>query len=384
MTKSRVAVIGAGTAGCGVALRAAQLGADVVVIERETPASGSSSRSAGVYNYQTNNPLDIEVRIRARELFFRLERERQLPLAKIGNVRVAATEAQMETLAEVQKTQRSLGGMDSQLLDRTGLARLVPDMKVDDLSGGLFGPTDGHLDGYLLCNTILAEAKENGARVLTNTMVEGYDKQGDRHILKTSRGDVEADFVFNAAGAWAGKVGAMLGHDVPLKPQLHEVFIVKLPRKLDYVIPMVNLYMPGQSEEALYFRQEGTESLIAGLHTYEAVEGLDVDPDDFGPSTGEDNMIAVATLLTERLPIEGLGFGSGWYGLYPISMDDRFQVGPFEADPTVFVVGGLGGVGVTMGSIFGIAAAEWALKGRPEIVPGVTILRPDRPSPRAV
>ncbi len=63
-------------------------------------------------------------------------------------------------------------------------------------------------------------------------------------------------------------------------------------------------------------------------HTYEAVDGLDVDLDRFRTPSGEDHLITVATLLTEG-----------------VSMDDRFQVGPFEADPSVLVVGGLDGVG---------------------------------------
>ncbi len=40
-----------------------------------------------------------------------------------------------------------------------------------------------------------------------------------------------------------------------------------MPRDLGYTVPMVNLYMPVQSGEALYFRQWPV-SLIAGMHTY--------------------------------------------------------------------------------------------------------------------
>lgn len=382
MSPPRIAVIGAGTAGCGVAARAAALGADVTVIERESPGSGSSGRSAGVFNYQTLNPLDIEIRIRAKELFLRLEAERDLHLAKIGNVRVAYNDDHMARLEQAVQVQRQLGGMDSVLLDRQGLKALVPDMKVDDLAGGLLGPTDGHLDGYMLCTALLEEAKEKGARVLSGTSVTGYGKRGAIHYLQTDKGEIEADIVVNAAGAWAGKIGEILGHAVPVKPQVHEVFLVKLPRPLGYTVPMVNLYMPGQQGEGLYFRQDGPDNLIAGLHTYMAVDGLDADPDYYSPPSGDDDLIAVATQLTERLGMDDLGFSSGWFGLYPISADDLFQVGPFEADPSVLVVGGLGGVGVTSGSILGFCAAEWALTGKPTTVPATETLRPDRESLR--
>ena len=380
MTRPRVVIIGAGTAGSGAAQRAADLGAEVTVIDRESPGSGSSGRSAGVYNYQTLKPLDIEIRIRAKELFLRLERERGLPLAKIGNVRVAADSEGMDRLAEAVKVQRELGGMDSQLLDREGLHRLVPDMRVDDLAGGLLGPTDGHLDGYLLCTALLEEAKEKGARVRSATALTGYHKRGGVHYLATDESELEADIVINAGGAWAGKIGAILGHAVPLTPQVHEVFLVKLPRDLGYVVPMVNLYMPGQAGEGLYFRQDGPDSLIAGLHSYEAIEGLDADPDNYSPPSGDDHLIAVATLLTERMGMDDFGFSNGWFGLYPISADGQFQVGPFQADPSMFVVGGLGGVGVTSGSILGMCAAEWALTGKSTTVTNIEALSPDRES----
>ena len=65
---------------------------------------------------------------------------------------------------------------------------------------------------------------------------------------------------------------------------------MKLPRELDYVVPMVNLYMPGQAGEALYFRQDGPDSLIAGMHTYTALDHIAVaDPDDYRSKVSEDS-----------------------------------------------------------------------------------------------
>ncbi|MFH8657894.1 NAD(P)/FAD-dependent oxidoreductase [Streptomyces afghaniensis] len=383
MTGPTIAIIGAGTAGCGAALRAAELGAErVVVIEQDHPASGSSGRSAGVYNIQTLDPLDIEIRVRARELYFRLERDRDLHLARIGNIRVAGRESDMARLAEVIEIQRSFGADDSRLLDRAGLQKLVPDLRTDDLAGGLLGPNDGHLDGHMLCEALLADARDMGAELLSKAKLLGHEVSGDgRHILTTSREEVVADIVINAAGPWASKVGALLGQPVPLIPQVHEVIQVQLPRDLGYVVPMVNLYMPGQEGEALYFRQDGPDSLIAGMHTYVVLDDLPAaDPDKYRTRVEEDYLIEVAGALTERFTVEDLGFKPGWTGLYPLSPDGRFILGPEPGDPTVITCAGLGGVGVTMGAIAGASAAEWAVEGKPTTVPGVTALTPGRPT----
>lgn len=378
---TRIAIIGAGVAGCGAARRAAELGADVTVVEQGHPASGSSGRSAGVYNIQTLDPLDVEIRVRARELFFRLERDRGLQLHRIGNVRVATDDSQLPRLQEVIDLQHEMGADDSVLLDRAGLQALVPDLDVDGLAGGLLGPNDGHLDGQQLCDILLAEAAELGARLRTRTAVTGHHLTSDgHHVLELGGAEETFDLVVNAAGPWAGRVGELLGHPVPLVPQVHEVVQVRLPRRLAYVVPMVNLYMPGQSGEALYFRQDGSDSLIAGMHTYTVLDHVGVaDPDDYRARVSEEYVVEVAQALTNRFRVDDLGYRPGWTGIYPLSPDSKFILGP-EQDPTVVTCAGLGGVGVTMGAVAGACAAEWALEGSPATVPGVTALRPDRQS----
>jgi glycine/D-amino acid oxidase-like deaminating enzyme len=200
-------------------------------------------------------------------------------------------------------------------------------------------------------------------------------------VLRTDKGDVECDVVINAAGAWAPQIGRLLGHPALVNPEVHEVIRVKLPKKLGYVVPFVNFYMPGSTGEAVYFRQDGPDSLIAGMHTYGSVPGLFVkDPDNYNPPNGDDYLTTVAEKVYERLKVDDLGFREGWFGLYPLSADGVFQVGPYADDPSVLVVAGLGGVGVTSGAILGALAAEWALLGEPVTVPSAVALLPDRKS----
>lgn len=381
-----VAVIGAGTVGVGAAKRALELGADTVtIIEREGPASGSSGRSAAIYNVQTVDPVHIELRMRARELFFDLERRRGLPLRRIGNVRVAWTAEDMEVLVGVIDTQRGLGlpESDSVLLDRARLQQLVPDLVTDDLSGGLFGPNDGVIDGAYLTNALLHLAINDGLRYLKGEVRE-HETIGGRHRLVTSGGDVSADVVINAAGAWAGSVGRILGVDVPVQPQVHDIVKVHLPRPLPYVVPMVNLYMPGSEGEALYFRQFDETTLLAGFHTYVVLEDHPIaDPDRYRQQVEQGYVDAVSAAISARLRVDDLAVTPGWTGLYPLSPDGEFIVGPEEADPSIVTSTGLGGVGVTSGSIAGYLAAEWALLGKPVTVPDAARWLPSRSALKA-
>jgi sarcosine oxidase, subunit beta len=381
VSQPSVAVIGAGVAGLSAALRAAELGCEVTVVEREHPASGSSGLSAGIFNINSTEPLQVEVRVRTRALLDRFEAENGLPLARIGYLRLARNEAHVKLFEEVIALQRELGVEPSRIVDLERVREIVPDLRTDDLVAAIHNPRDGHMDGPLLCGVLAERAEAEGARILHRTRVVGYQRGGGgrRHRLLTDGDPVEADVVVNAAGPWAMEIGELLGHPFPLVNQLHEVIKVSLPPEVDYTVPMVQEYIPGE-EEAGYFRQDGPHSLIGGMHTYERLDRLgSADPETYRRSVAWDTWEAVAQHVSNRLMVDGLGFETGWTGLYPISADGEYVVGPYGADETVIACGGFGGQGLTAGVSVGALAAEWAVHGEPRGLPGATAWLPDRP-----
>lgn len=378
MATPSIAVIGAGVAGLSTALRAAELGCAVTVIEREHPASGSSGLSAGVFNINSTELLQVEVRVQTRALLDKFEREDGLHLARIGYLRLAKNESHVAMFEDVIELQRALGVEPSRILGPLQVEGIVPDMRLDDIVAAIYNPHDGHMDGPLLCGVLAARAEAEGATIMHRTRVTGHEAANGRHRLLTDNGSVEADVVVNAAGPWAMEIGELLGHPFPLVNQLHEVIKVKLPEGIDYTVPMVQEYIPGEGE-AGYFRQDGPDSLIAGMHTYAALDKLgSADPETYQKSVTWDTWEAVAKHVSNRLQVEGLGFETGWTGLYPISADGDYVVGPYEADPTVIACGGFGGQGLTAGVAVGPVAAEWAVYGEPRSLPGAAAWRPDR------
>jgi len=373
-----IAVVGAGVAGLSTALRAAELGCAVTVVERDHPAAGSSGLSAGIFNINSTELLQVEVRVQTRALLDKFERENGLHLARIGYLRLAKNESHVKLFEDVIALQRELGVEPSEIVDPARVKEIVPHLRSDDLLAAIYNPRDGHMDGPLLCGVLAERAEAAGARILHRTRVTGYEAAHGRHRLLTDNGPVEADVVVNAAGPWAMEVGELLGHPLPLVNQLHEVIKVKLPPAVDYTVPMVQEYIPGE-EEAGYFRQDGPGGMIAGMHTYAALDKLgSADPESFQKSVTWETWEAVAKHVSNRLQVDGLGFETGWTGLYPISADGDYVVGPYEADPTVIACGGFGGQGLTAGVAVGPVAAEWAVHGEPRALPGAVAWRPDR------
>lgn len=384
MSKPTIAVIGAGVAGLSAALKAAELGAEVTVIERAHPAAGSSGLSAGIFNINSTEPLQVEVRVQTRNRLDTFERENGLHLARIGYLRLARDERHVDLFKEVIAIQEELGAEPSELVDPQRIEEIVPHLRTDDVVAGIYNPLDGHMDGPLLCSVLAEQAEAQGATVLHRTSVVGHEvlAGGNRRLLTTAE-PVEVNIVINAAGPWAMEVGEILGAPLPLVNQLHEVIKVKLPAAVDYTVPMIQEYIPGE-EEACYFRQDGPDSLIAGMHTYAALHKLDTaDPDSYQKSVTWETWEAVAQHVNNRLRVDGLGFETGWTGLYPISADGEYVIGPYEADSTVIACGGFGGQGLTAGVSVGPLAAEWAILGEPRSLPGAVAWLPDRPGLRS-
>jgi hydrogen cyanide synthase HcnC len=78
---------------------------------------------------------------------------------------------------------------------------------------------DNQLNPYKFTDALRLGAGKLGARVLNNTEVTGLIRREDRVVgADTSAGRLEADWVINAAGAWAGELAASMGLTMPVYP----------------------------------------------------------------------------------------------------------------------------------------------------------------------
>ena len=378
----KVVVIGGGALGLAAAAELVELGnGDVTVLERNQLASASSGLSVGMIEPQYVDLKSVELRAWSMHAFARLERERGLEVTRCGYARVAHTAADLEAFERSVAYQHELGIRDALLLDRERLQRLVPDLDTEGMVGAMFGPSSGFIDGHQLCAIYADLVGQRGGTVLTNTVLRGADERPDGGWrLETSQGAIDADVVVNAAGAWAQPVGELFGTKAFILPQRHQALVAYLPRKLDYVMPMVMDYVPGSGEEGLYFRHESLDSMIAGLHTEDVLHDL-VDPDDYGRGGEHEFMSEVAERLLRRLPrLSGMRLGNPWAGIYPISPDGQPSVGPYPDRPSVIAALGAGGSGLQSAPGIGRIVAEWIVHGESRTISAGDRLLPYRPS----
>jgi len=381
VTNPEVVIVGAGVIGLSAALYALEKGVErVTVLDRHHPAAGSSGWAVGIVTRQYVTPIEVAIRARSLERFAQLEAEDGLGIVRNGFLRLGRDPAALEQFATGVAIQHENGVADARLVTPEEVGEIVPDLDLTGVLGGMFGPSDGYVDPHQLCQVYLKRIQALGGRVHSSTRVVGHGRGARlRHRVVTDGEPVEADIVVNAAGPWAGELGDLLGHSMPIINERHQVCVGRFNRPLGYVMPSVMDYVVGSGAQGTYFRHEGSDQLIGGLHTNELLGQASENPESYRTSVDDTYVATVAEEWLRRLP--GLGDMSlvrGWAGLYPMTPDAQAILGPYESDTTVLAAGGFGGLGIMLSPIAGKLIAEWIVDGQATSVAGADLFLPRR------
>jgi sarcosine oxidase subunit beta len=371
----QIVVVGGGALGLSTALHLSERSVSVTVIEAGAAGGGSTGRSVGVVGTQHVTALDVALRA------YGLRRiqtwaERGLAFNPIGYLRLGRSDGDLALFERSLRFQRDAGMDGARILEPRDIRRLVPDMSIDGIAGGLFGSDNGFLDPYQLCSVLADMVRGLGGVVRQGCRVLGVDRMGGGYRLTTSAGTLSCDGVVIAAGPWAMQVAALFGRQLPVRPERHEAVTIRLAAPLPYVMPMVMDLVYGGGGTGLNFRHDRPGQLIAEIHA--SVETTAEDPDAYNEQIDEAAKDHLAELLLERLPgLNGAGFGRGWAGLYPQTPDGRPFVGPFDGEPHLIAAAGAGGYGIQLSPVIGALAADWLTEGAPTTMPAAAAFRPD-------
>ena len=114
---------------------------------------------------------------------------------------------------------------------------LHPLANFDDAKAIAYLPTDGYVDPTGVTHALAKGATSGGAEINRNTAVRAIERSRDGWIVKTTKGDIKADIVVNAAGQWARQVGRLVGLELPIVPLEHHYLITE-PLKVVQDLPL--------------------------------------------------------------------------------------------------------------------------------------------------
>ena len=364
--RAAVVIVGGGVIGTSIAFHLAEAGVeDVLLLERDALASGSTSRAAGGVRTQFSDELNIRIALRSIEAFtaFGERPGWEIDLHQVGYLFLLTTPEQVETFERSIALQNSLG-VPSRLLTAAQAGELNPRIVLDDVLAAAFCPLDGHATPEAVVQGYASGARTHGATLVTGCAVEGIERDGDRiRAVATSLGRVECDTVICAAGAWSRALGALAGIELDVTPLRRQVLVTEPVADLPPRLPMTIDFANG-----FYFHREGT-ALLMGVN-FDEQPGFKLDYD-------EGWLPELAAAIERRAPsLASLGVQTTWAGLYEVTPDHNALIGEAAGASRFLYATGFSGHGFLQAPAVGEIVRDLVL-GRPPFV-DVSALSADR------
>jgi glycine/D-amino acid oxidase-like deaminating enzyme len=200
--KPKILVVGSGIVGASIALSCLNLGADVVVLERDKLGGAASSKSFGWINASfAESPAYFELRNAAVEAFRNLQSEINLN----DSVRWQGTLWWEDSGLELRKQFTDLvdRGYAAKLLNNSEIKSLEPNLK-DAPEEAILTYLEGAAEADRVALAMLRKIADEGGKVVSGCSVTGLNfKKGHVSSVHTNIGEISCDMVAIATGAAA-------------------------------------------------------------------------------------------------------------------------------------------------------------------------------------
>lgn len=351
-----VVIVGGGVIGASIAFHLAEAGVgDVVLVERDTFGSGSTSKAAGGVRAQFSDSLNIQLGARSLAAFERFDQRpgQAIDLRQPGYLFLLTRPEDVATFEAGVDLQNGLG-VPSRMVTAAQAQQLSPLVQTDDVLAAAFSPTDGYCTPESVVLGYTTGARRLGARLFPHCEVVDIQRSGRDIVgVSTSRGQIETTAVICAAGAWSRRIGGMVGVDLPVDPYRRQIVVTgplpDLPENFPMTIDFTTTF---------YFHREGP-GLLMGL----------ADPDEtpgFKLERSDDWLPQLTQAIERRAPrLLETGLSTGWAGLYEVTPDHNALIGEADGIARFLYATGFSGHGFLMGPAVGETVRDLYLGREP-------------------
>lgn len=375
---TKAAIIGSGITGALVAHKFCEAGIDCCVVDKRTPATGSSVASTALLQYEIDVPLYKMAQQMPEEDAVAAYRSCLQSIDDLEAIlKKAHIDAGFERVPSIYYASNHRGwaeiGKEYEMRKKYGLpVTLLKRKELEVLTGikapgALLNNVSAQVDAYEAATGLLRRGiKKNRLRLYTHTEITQWTKSGEGYILRTSDGHtIECDYVIIAAGFEAAPF--LSGKPMELTTTFA---IISQPVDEKYVWYDRSLIWETR-EPYLYIRTSNDNRIIVG--------GEDV---PYNNSTARKFLLDRKAEVLEkkfRKLFPGIPFVTemSWAGTFSSTKDGLPLIGPVKDDSRMLFALGYGGNGIT----FSVIAAELLVN----YIQGVedkraNVFSPDRPS----
>ena len=369
--RASAVVIGGGVTGASVAYHLAKLGwTDVVLLERKQFACGTSWHAAGLVGTMRASESHARLCEYSMRLIGELEEETQQSTGfrQVGSLSIAHSEARFEELKRVAAMNNAFGVTRVDIVTVDEIRSIYPLLETQDLLGGSWVAQDGHASPVDVVAAFIKGARQRGVRCLEGVKVlDIHRKNGRVHGVATDHGDIQAEFVVNAAGLWSRDLGRLAGVNVPLHACEHYYAHTEKLDDLPADLPVMR-----DHDKCAYYREDAGSLLVGAFEPHARPLPMEEIPEDFCfdelPGHMEEQLMPVLEAAMIRVPmLQNVGWRSFFCGPESFTPDDQFHLGEAPELRNFYVACGLNSVGIQTSGGIGKACAEWMHAGHPPL-----------------
>ena len=211
MNEIDVAVIGGGVVGLACALKLAQSGAEVCIIERESRMGrGMSTHNSGVIHagiYYRPGSLKARLCVDGRERLYEFCERHSVAFQRCGKLLIAALESDVGEL-DALRARGALNGATLEMVDASFVRRKEPHVHA---VAAVWSPDTGIIETEALIGALVRLCRDNDVAMLVGTAVVDAAASNGGVELVTAHERFLAHTVVNAAGLYADDVSHILG-----------------------------------------------------------------------------------------------------------------------------------------------------------------------------
>ena len=256
--RADVIIIGGGLVGMSTALFLARQGMRCIILEKDNPGRHASGVNAGGLRRLNRHPAEIPLAVAAAEIWHSIDDlvDSNCYARFPGQIRVAESEEDLASLEQRAAMVRDLGYQHEEMIGKEELYRLAPALSPHCV-GGLICRDDGFARPYFTLHAFRNKVLSLGVKIYSSSHVDAIERSGRNWYVTTSKSRFKSPVLVNCAGAWAGKIAATMGDEVPLKAGAPMLMVSeRLPYFLHPVI--------GAASRKLSFKQMPNGTLVIG------------------------------------------------------------------------------------------------------------------------
>jgi glycine cleavage system aminomethyltransferase T/glycine/D-amino acid oxidase-like deaminating enzyme len=364
---AQVVIIGGGIVGCSIAYHLTLRGiSDVVLLERKQLTSGTTWHAAGLVGQLRATHNLTRLAQYTAGLYATLEQEsgQATGFRQMGSLALASNAERFEELKRGASMARCFG-LEVNVLNPREACELWPLMNGDDLVGAVHLPKDGRTNPVDTAQALAKAAKKRGARIIENVKVTDIRvEHGVAKGVRTAKGDVEAEFVVNAAGMWAHGLAAKVGAAVPLHAAEHFYVVTEPIPELPRHVPVLR-----DADACTYATEDAGKLLVGWFEPVAKPWGMEGIPESFAFDQLPEDLEHIEPLLDaaiRRIPVLGnAGIQLFFNGPESFTPDDRYLLGETPEIRNLFVAAGFNSIGIQSAGGAGMVLADWIVDGHP-------------------